>query len=93
MYDKVAMSAEHPTHLRGAATATATPSEGAEPPSSINEDNDGADDLVRLVRWCEFSFTDIARTLRRARRFVVRFVVRWEEWESEYRTRIIIEVS
>jgi hypothetical protein len=31
--------------------------------------------------------------LRRARRFVVRFVVRWEEWESEYRTRIIIEVS
>ena len=53
----MATSAEHPTNLRGAATAT--PSEGAEPPSSINEDTDGADDLVCLVHWCEFLFADM----------------------------------
>ena len=41
-YDEVATSAEHPTHLQGAATAT--PSEGAEPPSSINEDTDADGD-------------------------------------------------
>ena len=48
---------QHPTHLRG--DAAATPSEVAEPPSSINEDTDGADDLVCLVPWCELLFTDI----------------------------------